>query len=312
VVWYVLSEDEVRRYVAAGEIAWRVKEFIRGYVRPGVGLLDIAVAVESRIRELGGEPAFPTNISVNSIAAHKTPLPDEYGLRVNVGDVVKVDVGVHVDGYIADTAVTLVFNDKLNALAEAAEEALVRALKVVGDGVKFSKVGEVIEDVARKYGFKPVRNLSGHSLGRFAIHAGDVIPNFNDRLALGRFKRGNAYAVEPFISNGVGYVIEADEVDIYAFMKTAKFRGLTSVEKRVAEYVLSRFKTLPFCERWLADLGIDKHSLRITLRSLASKHVLHQYPVLIEADSNAFIAQFEETVVIADGVLIITNPKLLL
>jgi methionyl aminopeptidase len=251
-----VDEEVVSKYLKAGYIAWRVKQFLYSYVKPGMKLLELANTAENMIRELGGEPAFPINISINSIAAHKTPLLDEVDSAITEDDVVKIDIGVHVDGYIADTAITLCYNDKLNNLVEASKEALEKSLKVINEGVRFSAVGKVVEETAKKYGFKPIRNLGGHSLDRYVIHAGDVIPNYGDVMQLGKFRRGMAYAIEPFISTGNGYVVEGSEVSIYALSKT-KFKGLTTQEVHVVNYILSRFKTLPFCERWFSELGFS-------------------------------------------------------
>lgn len=303
-----MDEEVVSKYLKAGYIAWRVKQFLYSYVKPGMKLLELANTAENMIRELGGEPAFPINISINSIAAHKTPLLDEVDSAITEDDVVKIDIGVHVDGYIADTAITLCYNDKLNNLVEASKEALEKSLKVINEGVRFSAVGKVVEETAKKYGFKPIRNLGGHSLDRYVIHAGDVIPNYGDVMQLGKFRRGMAYAIEPFISTGNGYVVEGSEVSIYALSKT-KFKGLTTQEVHVVNYILSRFKTLPFCERWFSELGFSLNNLRIILYSLKLKNMLSEYPVLIESLPKAYISQFEETVLITSKeVIITTNP----
>jgi methionyl aminopeptidase len=303
-----VDEEVISKYLKAGDIAWRVKQFLYSYVKPGMKLLELANTTENMIRELGGEPAFPINISINSIAAHKTPLLDEVDSAITEDDVVKIDIGVHVDGYIADTAITLCYNDKLNNLVEASKEALEKSLKVINEGVRFSAVGKVIEETAKKYGFKPIRNLGGHSLDRYVIHAGDVIPNYGDVMQLGKFRRGMAYAIEPFISTGNGYVVEGSEVSIYALSKT-KFKGLTTQEVHVVNYILSRFKTLPFCERWFSELGFSLNDLRTILYSLKLKNMLREYPVLIESLPKAYISQFEETVLITSKeVIITTNP----
>lgn len=305
----VIDEDVVKKYLKAGEIAWRVKHFILSYLRPGTKLLELADMAEAMIKELGGQPAFPLNISINSIAAHKTPLLDEVGAVVGNDDIVKVDIGVHVDGYIADTAVTINFNDKLNLLVESAREALEKSLSIIGSGVRFSSIGSIIEETARKYGFKSIRNLGGHSLGRYLIHAGDIIPNYNDVFQVGKFRSGGAYAIEPFISNGKGYVVETDETSIYALAKT-KFKKLTTQESQLVNQIINKFKTLPFCERWLArETGLPINTLRNNLNSLVLKNILMKYPVLQEVLHTSYIAQFEETVLICDGILIITNPK---
>ncbi|MCS7108047.1 MAG: type II methionyl aminopeptidase [Sulfolobales archaeon] len=304
-----MDEEVVKKYLRAGEIAFRVKQNVITYFRAGLKLLELGSFIEGMIKDFGAQPAFPVNISINSIAAHKTPLPDEVVPQIMEGDVVKIDVGVHVDGYIADTAITLCIDDRFALLVDAAKEALEKSLSSIREGVRFSSIGGVIEETAKKYGLKSIRNLGGHSVGRYLIHAGDVIPNYNDITLFGKFRRGEAYAIEPFVSNGKGYVVELDEANIYALTKT-KFKNLTSQELQLASYVMERFKTLPFCERWLLrEINLPIDALRTVLNSLISKNIVKKYPILQEALSTAYVAQFEETVLISDDVLVITNPK---
>ncbi len=303
-----LPEDVVRKYLEAGRIAAQVLNEAVRLVEPGVRLIDIVEYVEKRIRELGGEPAFPCNISVNSVAAHYTPqIGDD--TTIPEGAVVKIDVGVHVDGYIADTAATVSLDPAYEPLLDAARDALENALAVVGPGVKFSEVGKVVEKAIRARGYNPIVDLSGHSLARYRIHAGDSIPNFHDPYTRGRFTPGRAYAIEPFATNGVGRVTSLDLVTIYAYTGLPPRRKkLGETEKKVLDEVVKRFRTLPFTERWLADIApLDQ--LRQALTRLARRGLLHAYPVLVEA-SNGIVAQFEHTVlVLRDQVLVTTMKK---
>jgi len=278
-------------------------------VKPGVKLEEVAEKVESYIRELGGQPAFPLNISINEVAAHRTPMIGDDEV-IPEESVVKVDIGVHFNGYIADTAVTLVFNDKYNKLAEAAADALEKALLAVGPGVRFSKVGAVIETTIKKHGYKAIKNLSGHSLDQYTIHAGDVIPNFKDPLSYGKFKVGRAYAIEPFATNGEGVVVDLKQAQIFVLRKSRPGFGLTREERELLGVVVDRFKSLPFCERWLRDVISDVGRLRNVIRGLVRKKYLRQYPVLVERKAG-LVTQFEETVYISkDGVIVTTNPEL--
>ena len=278
-------------------------------MKPGVKLEEVAEKVESYIRELGGQPAFPLNISINEVAAHRTPMIGDDEV-IPEESVVKVDIGVHFNGYIADTAVTLVFNDKYNKLAEAAADALEKALLAVGPGVRFSKVGAVIETTIKKHGYKAIKNLSGHSLDQYTIHAGDVIPNFKDPLSYGKFKVGRAYAIEPFATNGEGVVVDLKQAQIFVLRKSRPGFGLTREERELLGVVVDRFKSLPFCERWLRDVISDVGRLRNVIRGLVRKKYLRQYPVLVERKAG-LVTQFEETVYISkDGVIVTTNPEL--
>lgn len=299
----------LKKYIKAGKIAEEVKGLSFKIVKPGAKLVNIASAIEGKIRELGGEPAFPTNISINYVAAHRTPLADDTEV-IPESSIVKVDIGVHVDGYIADTAVTIVLDDRYASMAQAAKEAVEKAVISVGPGIKFGEVGKVIEKVAKLYGFKTIKNLSGHSLGRYLIHAGDTIPNFRDPFSIGRFKVGYAYAIEPFVTNGAGMVTELKGfTQIYSLKKT-KFKGLSEDEDLLLKEIMNKFKTLPFCERWLTDLISPLERLRELLTKLVAKGYLHKYPVLVEA-KRGYVTQFEETVILTkDGVIVTTNSEL--
>ncbi len=295
-------------YLKAGEIAYKVKKSVEKYVKPNIKLLEIADYVEKQIKNLGGEPAFPVNISVNEVAAHRTPYINDDEI-VPENSLVKVDIGVHVNGYIADTAITLSFNDRYLKLVEAVQEALSKALKIISNNVQLNTIGRVIEKTVKSYGYNVIRNLSGHSLGRYLIHAGEVVPNNSSFVPLGRVSAGKAYAIEPFATDGRGYVQEnKNSIQIFA-LSSFNFKNLSDEEREFAEYILTKFKTLPFCERWLTEKFNDYVKLRDFLKRLTSKKILTAYPVLVES-SRGYVAQYEETVLILkDRVYITTNPE---
>lgn len=294
----LISDNEVENYVKAGRIACRVLKEVENLVKPGTKLLEIAEYVENRIYALGGKPAFPVNISINSVAAHYTPVPGDESV-IPSGAVVKIDIGVHVDGYIADTATTIALDEGYRLLCEATRLALEKALEVVGPGVKLSEVGYIVEQIVKSYGFRPIYNLSGHNLDRYLIHAGEVIPNHRDRLVLGSLKSGRAYAIEPFATNGRGYVREENAVTIYALKPNPKKLSKLSQEVReVLEYVYEDRKTLPFALRWYAKrFSIEK--LRSAMNVLVDNGLALAYPVLVEIDKGV-VAQYEHTVILTN------------
>ncbi len=300
-----MLEEELDKYLRAGEIAAKVKSVVESIVKPGVPVLEIAERIESEIRSYGAEPAFPVNISINEVAAHYTPQPND-DLRIPPDSVVKVDLGVSVDGYIADTAVTVCLCDKLIPLVEAAREALDRALEKVRPGAKFVEVGMVVESTARRYGYTPIYNLSGHSLDRYAIHSGEIIPNYFDRRISGRFRDG-AYAIEPFITTGIGMVVDRQPVTIYALRYSPKrVRELSEEARRFFDYVYGSRRGLPFAVRWYIKEFGDRCSQ--ILAELRSKGLLIEYPILVER-SGAPVAQFEETVVIHRSSVFVTTRR---
>jgi len=298
--------EALRAYLEAGRIAARVREEAAKLVKPGTRLVEICEFVERKTIELGGKPAFPCNISINDVAAHYTPTIDDEGV-IPDDAVVKLDLGVHVDGYIADTAVTIDTSGKWETLLEAVREALEKALETVRPGTRFAETGRVIAETITSYGYKPIVNLGGHSLDRYRIHAGESIPNMYDPTVPGKYRAGRAYAIEPFGTNGEGLVYEGDLVTIYALVRPTLRRRLDPFTRTVLEAIKERFYTLPFSERWLSDLTEDVTRLRRALQKLSKMGFLVKYPVLIER-KHGIVAQFEHTVILTlDGEAIVTT-----
>ena len=301
-----MDEHEFESYMKAGEIACRALRYGTSLVREGARVLDIARSIEDLIKSLGGEPAFPVNISINEVAAHYTPTPGDE-LRVPPNAIVKIDVGVHVDGYIADTAATVSLDPSRSSLLDACREALERGLQIVSPGVKFSEFGRVVESVIRSHGYKPIYNLSGHSLDRFTIHAGDVIPNYRDIKCFARFKDGRAYALEPFATPGSGLVEDGPYITIYAIKyNPKKVRGLSDEARKFLEEVYTSRRSLPFASRWYVDRYGSK--LGEIISELRKSKLLIEYPVLIER-SRSVVAQFEHTIVIYRGRVYVTTAQ---
>ncbi len=297
-----LSDEAIDKLIKAGKIAKTVREEAARIVKPGMKLYDLAEHVERRIRELGGEPAFPTNLSINEVAAHYTPLINDE-LTVPDNAVIKIDIGVHVDGYIADTATTVSFNPIYESLLEATRKALESALAVLKPGIRAKDIGYVIESTIEKYGYKPIRNLTGHSIDRYIIHSGKSIPNFNDIFSRWKLEDG-VYAIEPFATNGVGLVKEGDIATIYSIRK--KRGRLTIYEKKLFDRIWNERRTLPFCERWYKDMFSSIDGLRNTIKMLERHGVIISYPILIER-SGGTVAQFEHTFIVNGDEIIVTT-----
>jgi len=291
-------------YYKAGKIAAEVRERVKANISVGSRLLDIAEMVEQSIISSGAQPAFPCNICINSVAAHYTPLPQD-DVRVRDGDVVKVDFGVQIDGYIVDTAFTLSFNVKYDELVRAAETMLQEALNVIKAGVRAGEVGRVIHAAAQRLGFKPILNLSGHAIAPYLVHAGVSIPN-TYTAGTPQLKAGQIYAIEPFVTTqkGAGVVVNGPVTNIFSLV-ARKPVGEPALNKFVDE-LWSRFRTLPFTYRQIRDLGGVSWLERV-VRTLIQKRVLRGYPMLVEAQ-NEFVAQTEHTITpVENGVIVLTQ-----
>ena len=284
----------IEKYIEAGKILRQVKEEAVKLIKPGVKLLEVAEFVENRIKELGAEPAFPCNISINSDAAHFTPKAnDEREFKEE--DVVKLDIGAHVDGYIADTAVTVDLGDNED-LVKAAEEALKNAIEVIHAGVNTAEVSEAIFNTITEFGFKPVINLTGHGLDRYIAHAPPTI--YNVKIEKGvELKEGMVIAIEPFVTNGVGKVAERSECEIFSLIAVKSVRMKQA--RQLMDEILRKYKTLPFAKRWLKASDI-------ILAKLVREGVLRAYPVLAEV-GKGLVSQAEHTVIVEEnGARVIT------
>ncbi|MBS7639637.1 MAG: type II methionyl aminopeptidase [Candidatus Bathyarchaeia archaeon] len=297
-----LPDEVLEKYIRAGKIAARVREEAKRIVREGMKLLEICETIENMIRDLGGSPAFPCNISVNEVAAHYTSPPNDARV-IPEGALVKVDVGVHIDGYIADTAATICFSPEYEDMIHAAERALEAALRIMRPGLMISRVSSEIQSVIERYGFKPISNLSGHEIGRYMIHAGKSIPNVS-HLSIERIRSGGVYAIEPFITfkDAAGRVEDGPEKYIFRLVKT-KTALKSANAKSLLRFIEENFRTLPFAERWLKKRYASE-SYKTALSELLSSKCLMAYPVFIEV-SRRPVAQAEHTVYVGERDIII-------
>jgi len=296
-----MKEEEFEAYLTAGKLAAKVRDFLAKLVKPNFSLLELCEAGEQIIREQGCEPAFPINVSINEIAAHYTANRNEK-LVFKDGDLVKIDVGVHFDGYIGDTAITVVCgkSSKLkNALIEAANEALKAAIKLAKPGVDVSRIGEAIERVAQQHGFKPIANLTRHGISRFNLHARPQIPNVRTSYHY-ELKENEVIAIEPFVTNGAGMIRESEDTRIFALLKSdCQARGL--VARKILNFAKER-NGLPFATRWL---NFSEFQLRVAIRELTSRLCLRGYPVLVEM-ARGLVAQAEHTVIVGEKPIVTT------
>lgn len=300
-----MDDSVYDNYILAGKIAANARDFGIGLLKPGMSFLEVANKVESIIIEKGGKPAFPVNISINEKAAHYSPRHDD-DLVIKKGSVVKLDVGAHIDGYIADTAKTIeIGTDNYNMMIKASDSALENAIGVIKAGVELSEVGKVVEETIKSFGYKPISNLSGHSMERFQLHSGLSVPNVAEGSNKGKPKVGDVLAIEPFATNGQGRVISGKGSNIYLCKESIKSKIVRDQRSRIYfKKLFLKFKTLPFAERWCKDLIPD--GLDVVLKKLSFLGLLNHYPQLIEA-KDGIVTQKEHTVIIKeDGCEVIT------
>ena len=293
-------------YLKAGKIAGEVREMVRRRNLVGKTVYEICEEIEGEIRKRGADCAFPVNTSINEVAAHYTAEPDD-PLTIKDTDLVKIDLGAQINGYIADTAVTISYDTKFDKLVKTAEDALVKAMSMIKADTKSTDVGRAIEDVIKKNGFKPIINLSGHSLDQYTIHAGRSIPNV---WTIGGFRLvgGSAYACEPFVTTkqGEGLVRNGKIKNIFALVSRKKTKDPNA--DKLLDHIWNKFNMLPFALRWLAD-DYEVKEARQLLDILIRKKAVQSYPVLVESNEQR-VAQAEHTFIPDDtGVTITTQAQ---
>jgi len=273
-------------------------------VSEGMPLIDICEKTEALIRQRGGKPAFPCNVSVNEITAHYTSPPNDKHV-VPRGSLVKVDIGAHIDGYIADTAVTVCFNPEYADLVATAEDALNTGVKIIHSGLFTSQFGGAIQRAIESHGLKPISNLTGHQIARYLVHAGRSLPNVS-HLSTNRVAANEVYAIEPFVTlkNAAGRVGSGREKHIFRYVKQKNLKN--EYAKRLCNFIVENFHTLPFTERWLKNVvPADKH--KAAFLELLSSKTLTAYTVFIEASGKP-VAQAEHTVLVTkEGCEVLTQ-----
>ncbi|MEK6914404.1 MAG: type II methionyl aminopeptidase [Nanoarchaeota archaeon] len=296
-----MNKEEINKYMRAGKIAAELRKFIKSYVKEEMFLTDIVKIINSKIEEKGAIPAFPPTISINEIAAHYHPSKNE---ETKIHGLAKIDFGVCVDGYIADTALSidLTKNNEYKKLIEASELALKNVINLLEKNPTLNEIGEIIQKTIESKGFSPIINLSGHSLEKYNVHAGITIPNYangnNNRLKPG------VYAIEPFATNGEGKIYSAISGNIYQIKELKNPRSQKARE--ILEYVNNKYKTLPFSSTEIENkFGVMS---RLALNELEKQGIIHLHTTLIEK-SKGIVSQSEHTVLITDKreIIIITK-----
>ena len=291
-----MDAEVLDKYRTAGKILAEVCREAKPKVGVDVPLIEVAEFVEGSIRAKGGQPAFPCNISLDRIAAHYTPGPK--GESTFGESMAKLDIGVHVGGYIADAAVTVDLSGHPE-LVEASQAALDAAIELVKPGVNTAEIGAAIEKAITGYGYKPVANLTGHGLKRYLAHEEPAVPN--RRIEKGYvLKEDDVIAIEPFATDGSGRISEGPINEIFGLTSRKPVRIPRA--RDLLKEIDDKYKTLPFARRWLEGERID-----FALSQLLRVGAIHRYPILWEVEG-ALVSQAEHTVMVTgDGCEVTTK-----
>jgi len=288
-----------QKTLLAGKIASDVKKYARGIIKKDMPLLEIAEKIEDKIKELGGKMAFPTNLSIDNIAAHYTPSHDDETLAHGL---LKIDFGAHIDGWLSDTAFSMDLenSEENKKLIEASEQALLKAQETIKENISTNEIGKVIQKTIESHGFSPIINLSGHEMKQYDLHAGTTIPNIDDKKNV--ILKNGLYAIEPFATSGNGKVHDGKPSGIYMLVDSKKPRSQTARE--ILNFIEEGYETLPFCSRWLVKKFGTK--ALFGLKQLEENKNLHHFPQLIES-SHSKVSQTENTILISDNEKIVTT-----
>ncbi|MBN2152300.1 MAG: type II methionyl aminopeptidase [Candidatus Lokiarchaeota archaeon] len=303
-----LSEEEKKKralesYQKAGKIAKEALDRARSMTKIGVKVIDLIVGVEDFIAKQGGGIGFPMNVSINNVAAHYTS-----GVRdmteIEEGMIVKLDLGVHVNGYVADTATTVSLSKDpaLENICTASEKATQAAIDMIKVGAQTNDIGKKINEVIKSYKYQPIKDLSGHSLERWNVHGPKQIPLIPQPTGQA-IEEGDVFAVETFASTGEGQTHALQIGNIYqlALRHVPKIRNQAA--KQLIGFVAKNYKTLPFSQRaWAKEIMVP----RFALNELVATGVLMEYKVLSDV-KGSFVSQAERTVYVhKDSVEILT------
>lgn len=297
------KEGPLDKYLQAGKISIEVKKLLREKVKVGVSALELCEIGEAKIVELGGKWAFPLNVSINNIAAHYSAPPDD-DLVIQKGDIVKIDCGVHVDGYVADTAFTVSFGNDHKDLIKASEEATKAAIDMIRPGITTDRLGEEIENIIRSYDYRPIRDLTGHQLDQYLLHGPTTIPCVSGTGGV-KVEEGQAFAIETFATTGTGST-HPDETKCFIYQLIPIQMGLRlETSRKARKIILANYKEFPFTTRWIAkELGAPKANL--ALKDLSNKGQIKRFPALCDV-KDSFVSQNEHTVYLTEDSRIITT-----
>jgi methionyl aminopeptidase len=305
-----MSYNYIQDYIKAGNAVIAAKKLARKLVNPGESFLEIANKCEAEIIKNNCELSFPINMSLDEIAAHYSPPIDDQ-TKVPERGLLKIDIGAHYNGYIADSAFTINIDEdpKLQNYVEAAKDALEAAIEIFNPGTKLYELGEVIEQKINNWGLNPVKNLGGHELKQYNLHAGPFIPNYKDQMHNQVLKPGDAYACEPFSTSGAGRVENGDHAFIFRFLKKVK-KNVSYEYLGYMTKIESSFKKLPFTPRWIEKTNlIPKSKIQRTIEFFLGKKILTKYPILVEVLKKP-VAQEEHTIILDEkGKRIVTTKE---
>ena len=297
-----MGVEQLEKWKKAGKLARNALHFGKELIEEGKPMLEVTEEIEKYVFDNGGELAFPTNLAVNNVGAHWTP-SSKTVKKFQKADLVKLDVGVHIDGYIGDNALTVeIGTENYRKLIDTSREALNAAIEVAGPGINVGMIGYAVQTTIENRGYKPIANLTGHGIKRYNLHSGISVPNVKENGGA-VLKPGDIIAIEPFVTDGAGRVGGKRNSNIYHVRQIRNIRDEKAA--KMIDEIQHRYKGLPFAERWLHR--IQKNDATNSLTKLMRSGIVSYYPILDEL-GKGMVAQSEHTVLITNsGCEVLTN-----
>ena len=281
-----LNTDFLTDYRHAAETHRQVRRWAKESIKPGMTLTEIANGIEDSVRRLVGHDGlsegdalkagmgFPTGLNLDHIAAHYSPnAGNKTVLQQN--NVMKVDIGVHVNGRIVDSAFTMAFEPKYDNLLEAVREATNTGVREAGIDVRLGELGGYIQETmesyeceidGKTYPIKAIKNLTGHTIMPYSIHGTKSVPIVGGTGDTTKMEEGDVFAIETFGSTGNGRVYDEGEISHYALRSDAPKVDLRiSSAKSLLNVIKKNFGTIPFCRRYLDRIGQEKYLLGVRI-----------------------------------------------
>lgn len=294
-----------------------VRRNIQKFIQPGVSLLDICNKIENNIKEILGRNdlqagiAFPPGLSINSCICHDTAEVNDSRV-IGPNDICKVDFGVHINGYIIDSAFSVAFNPEYDNLLEASREATMTGIKMAGPDAYIYDISKAIKEViesyevtisGKTYQVKPVADIGGHSIDRYIIHSGELIlcsPYESREYKEARIKGNQQYAIETFASTGTGKMFKSKSRQSNHYMlnkdNLVPYKSKLKTINNVYNWIKKNRSTLAFCPRWLEDEKIKGVSLSLNeLSRKCNPPIVTEYPPLEDIEGS-LVSHYEHTI----------------
>ncbi len=299
-------DEKLEKYLRAGKVLAEAREeALKKIIKPGAKILDVAEFIEKKILERGCGLAFPVNISIDEQAAHYTPGFNDQR-EIKEGELVKIDIGAHFDGFVADSAFT--YCSQKNSLADGVEKIMQASIGILRPGLAVYEIADAIEPVLKNLGIGLIVNLTGHGVDQNMFHAPPTIPSIKNKINY-RLQEGDCIAIEPFACATNGYVKESGTVEIYRYLQDRPVRSQDS--RQILDYIKKNFGPFPFAKRWLTRpvndglVGFQPGKVSMALKQLELAGCLETHPVLKEVEGKK-VAQAEHTIYIKEKPVITT------